>query len=160
MERPPGSIADGLGSNFRRRKSAVPGQTTWRSKVADLEASICFYPRQNVRQSLEIGYVRLGSSVLELVGEARAPIQGFHFCVIADDFDAAVARLSQAGVRIVTPPLLGPVGSSSLSSHATTPSYIWSLSPQSGLTCDASAILIFVAAPNALALSMKPSSAS
>ena len=29
---------------------------------------------------------------------------GFHFCVITDDFDAAVSTLTGAGIKIVTPP--------------------------------------------------------
>lgn len=82
-------------------------------EVSDLDASIRFYSehfgfalyaKQTVRGSLEIGYLKLGSSVLELVGEARAPMQGFHFCVIAADFDGAFARLSQAGIPVITPP--------------------------------------------------------
>lgn len=81
-------------------------------EVRDLEASINFYwdhfgfklySRQTVRNGLQIGYLKLGSTVLELVGEARAPMQGFHFCLISTDFDAAVERLVRQGVKLVTP---------------------------------------------------------
>ena len=82
-------------------------------EVADLAASTAFYEkhfgfetysRQTVRGSLNINYLRLGGTVLELVGERREPMQGFHFCLICDDFDNAVAALETAGVEYVTRP--------------------------------------------------------
>lgn len=81
-------------------------------EVADLEVSIHFYTkhfgfrlysRQTVRGGLQIAYLKLGGSILELVGEARSAVQGFHFCLIATDFDADVALLSDNGVPLVTP---------------------------------------------------------
>ena len=81
--------------------------------VEDLERSVSFYEkyfgfetysRQTVRASLEIAYLRLGGTVLELVGQKSAPMQGFHFCLVSDNFDAAVKALEDAGIEYVTRP--------------------------------------------------------
>ena len=81
--------------------------------VSDLARSVAFYERhfgfetysrQTVRGSLEIAYLRLGGTVLELVGESREPMQGFHFCLVADSFDEAVRDLEAAGLEYVTRP--------------------------------------------------------
>lgn len=82
-------------------------------EVSDLDRSIDFYVRcfgfnlyseQLVRGNLRIAYLRLGEVVLELVGEARAKMQGFHFCLISDDFDGEVARLRGMELELVTAP--------------------------------------------------------
>ncbi len=82
-------------------------------EVSDLARSTAFYEkhfgfetysRQTVRGGLQINYLRLGGTVLELVGEQREPVQGFHFCLISDGFDEAVRALEEAGVEYVTKP--------------------------------------------------------
>lgn len=79
----------------------------------DLAASIAFYEthfgfelysEHGTPRGIRIVYLRLGDTVLELVGHSSAPPEGFHFCLETDDFDGAVARLTEAGVAIHTPP--------------------------------------------------------
>jgi lactoylglutathione lyase len=82
--------------------------------VADLERSIVFYTRhfgfkryydQITPAQLKICYLELGPTVLELVGrKSEKGMGGFHFCLITDDFDSAVDKLSGAGIPLVTPP--------------------------------------------------------
>ena len=81
--------------------------------VSDLEKSIAFYEthfgfeayfRHNVRMGIEIAYLKLGDTVLELTGRADPPLNGFHFCLETDDFEGAVAKLKAAGVEIHTEP--------------------------------------------------------
>lgn len=82
--------------------------------VADLETSIEFYTShfgfkryydQTTPTGLRIGYLELGPTVLELVGrKSENGMAGFHFCLITDDFDGAVAKLNGDGIPFVTPP--------------------------------------------------------
>ena len=81
--------------------------------VANLDASVCFYEThfgfrryadQTTPAGLKIAYLKLGTTVLELVGRKADVMGGFHFCLIAADFDAAVAALSGADVPFVTKP--------------------------------------------------------
>ncbi len=81
--------------------------------VSDLEASAAFYQKHfgfdryndyTTPTGLNIAYLKLGSTVLELVGESRGQMNGFHFCLITDDFDKAVSTLKEAGVSVVTEP--------------------------------------------------------
>jgi lactoylglutathione lyase len=63
------------------------------------------YFDQTTPAGLKIGYLKLGSTVLELVGKKSVKgMAGFHFCLITDDFDAAVSTLTGAGIKLVTPP--------------------------------------------------------
>ena len=81
-------------------------------EVADLQHSVDFYSKhfgfrhyfdQTTPAGLKIGYLKLGSTVLELVGKKSVKgMAGFHFCLITDDFDAAVCY--RAGIKLVTPP--------------------------------------------------------
>lgn len=81
--------------------------------VSDLETSAAFYQKHfgferyndyTTPTGLNIAYLKLGGTVLELVGESRGAMTGFHFCLITDDFDAAVSTLKQAGLPVVTEP--------------------------------------------------------
>jgi lactoylglutathione lyase len=83
--------------------------------VSDLDRSVDFYERNfgfkkyfqhtGGGSGHQIAYLRLGDSVLELThypeGSAMA---GFHFCLEAEDFNAAVTDLQKRGVEIVRPP--------------------------------------------------------
>lgn len=83
-------------------------------EVSDLEHSIGFYTRhfgfqryydQKTPAGLEISYLELGPTVLELVGrKPEKGMAGFHFCLITDDFDGAVGKLRGEGIAFVTPP--------------------------------------------------------
>lgn len=83
--------------------------------VADLQKSVAFYVTHFgfdnyfntvTPTGLHIAYLKLGSIVLELVGEKATVMGGFHFCLISDSFDAEVARLEAAGLPYVTRPHL------------------------------------------------------
>lgn len=53
-----------------------------------------------------IGYLRppAGDAVVELVETSGAGGTGWHYCLEVDDVDAEVARLTAAGLRVVSPP--------------------------------------------------------
>lgn len=81
--------------------------------VKDVESSIRFYEghfgfriyfRGPTPTGIDIAYLKLGDTVLELTGHADAMAGGFHFCLETDDFDGAVAALAAAGVPVSTPP--------------------------------------------------------
>jgi lactoylglutathione lyase len=81
--------------------------------VKDVNTSVTFYERHfgfetyfrdSPRPGLDIAYLKLGDTVLELTGHADTQTGGFHFCLETDDFDGAVASLKEAGVPIATPP--------------------------------------------------------
>ncbi len=81
--------------------------------VKDVDASVRFYEshfgfqiyfRSPTPTGIDIAYLKLGDTVLELTGHADATTGGFHFCLETDDFDGAVATLTKAGVLIATPP--------------------------------------------------------
>jgi lactoylglutathione lyase len=81
--------------------------------VSDLARSVAFYEkhfgfetysRDHVeRQNLDIAYLRMGDTVLELTGRGEN-MSGFHFCLETDDFDGAVDTLKKNGVEVATPP--------------------------------------------------------
>jgi lactoylglutathione lyase len=81
--------------------------------VSDLRRSIAFYETRfgfenyfehPIPSGQTIAYLRLGDTVLEILARPDEPVSGFHFCLEVDDFDAAVATLTAAGVPLVTPP--------------------------------------------------------
>jgi lactoylglutathione lyase len=82
--------------------------------VRDLAKSVAFYEahfgfatyaRDHVaRLDLDIAYLKMGDTVLELTGRADDAMKGFHFCLETDDFDGSVAALTKAGVEVATPP--------------------------------------------------------
>ncbi len=80
--------------------------------VSDLDRSTAFYEATfGFVQYAEgtnsagggIAYMRLGDTILELVHRPAA-MQGFHFCLETDDFDAAIARMTELNLPVVTKP--------------------------------------------------------
>lgn len=80
-------------------------------EVADLDHSTDFYKRRfgfrayahdTTPAGIEIAYLRLGDTVLELVGRKGEGMGGFHFCLVTVDFEGAVAALE--GLPCVTKP--------------------------------------------------------
>lgn len=81
--------------------------------VADLDRSIGFYEdnfgfktyfRDTVPGGVNIAYLKLDDTVLELVHRSEGAITGFHFCLETDDFDGAVASLQNNRVELMRPP--------------------------------------------------------
>jgi lactoylglutathione lyase len=81
--------------------------------VSDLTRSVDFYERhfgfrhyfqQTASGGLQIAYLRLGDTVLELTHHSDGEMKGFHFCLETDTFDLTVDELQKNGVRLVRPP--------------------------------------------------------
>lgn len=81
--------------------------------VADLNRSIAFYERhfgfENYFQApvpggIDIAYLKLGDTVLELTHHSDGEMTGFHFCLETDDFDKSVSTLQAAGVDLIRAP--------------------------------------------------------
>ncbi len=81
--------------------------------VGDLGRSVAFYERHfgfkkyfqhAVGAGMQIAYLRLGDTVLELMHKSDGPMSGFHFCLEAEEFDEAVAGLQRNGVGLVQAP--------------------------------------------------------
>jgi len=81
--------------------------------VADLDRSVRFYERhfgfsqyfQHAASSgLQIAYLKLGDTVLELTHHSDGSMSGFHFCLETDNFAETVAKLQRDGVTLVRPP--------------------------------------------------------
>lgn len=81
--------------------------------VSDLQRSVEFYERHFGFKKyfghagtggVEIAYLKLGDTVLELVQRPEGALAGFHFCLETDDFDAAVAGLRNSGVELARAP--------------------------------------------------------
>ena len=81
--------------------------------VSDLAASIEFYEshfgfenyfEHDTPTGVQIAYLKLGDTVLELVGRADPANGGFHWCLETDDFAGAVSGLEAAGVEVLQPP--------------------------------------------------------
>src|ERR1051325_12076090 len=75
--------------------------------VKDLDRSVAFYERHfgfkkyfqhAATGGLQIAYLKLGDTVLELTHKTDGAMAGFHFCLETDDFDESVARLQRDGV--------------------------------------------------------------
>jgi lactoylglutathione lyase len=78
--------------------------------VGDLKGSVDFYERHfgfrkyfqhAAAGSMQIAYLRLGDTVLELTHKSDGSMTGFHFCLEAENLDEAVAGLQAAGVEMV-----------------------------------------------------------
>jgi lactoylglutathione lyase len=82
-------------------------------EVKDLDFSINFYKehfgfedhyRQVTPSGIQIAYLKLGDTQLELIGRHDQIIGGFHWCMETDDFDGAVSQLKEKQVELLTPP--------------------------------------------------------
>ena len=81
--------------------------------VADLRRSITFYERhfgfKNYFQApvpggIDIAYLKLGDTVLELTHHSDGEMMGFHFCLETDRFDESVSELQRNGVDLIRAP--------------------------------------------------------
>mgnify|MGYP001310839223 FL=1 len=81
--------------------------------VADLDRSVQFYQRHfgfkhyfqhAAGNGLQIAYLKLGDSVLELTHHSEGAMQGFHFCLETDNFIETVEKLQNDGVKLVRAP--------------------------------------------------------
>jgi lactoylglutathione lyase len=81
--------------------------------VGDLERSVAFYEKHfgfkkyfqhAATGGMEIAYLRLGDTVLELTHKSDGAMAGFHFCLETDNFDETVGKLKRDGVQVLRPP--------------------------------------------------------
>lgn len=81
--------------------------------VGDLVRSVEFYEKHfgfkkyfqhQATGGIEIAYLKLGDTVLELTHKSDGPAHGFHFCLEAENFDQAVAHLQKKGVEMARAP--------------------------------------------------------
>ena len=81
--------------------------------ASDVARSVAFYEENfgcqkyfehQSGRGFPIAYLKLGDTVLEIVGRSDGAMSGFHFCLETDDFDGSVARLKAAGVPCVQEP--------------------------------------------------------
>ena len=81
--------------------------------VADLDSSVAFYERhfgfkhyfhQTASGGLQIAYLKLGDTVLELTHHSDGAMAGFHFCLETDNFDETVEQLQRDGVKFFRAP--------------------------------------------------------
>jgi lactoylglutathione lyase len=81
--------------------------------VSNLERSVEFYERhfgfkdyfrQVASGGLQIAYLKLGDTVLELTHHPGESMSGFHFCLETANFDETVARLQEDGVKLLRAP--------------------------------------------------------
>jgi lactoylglutathione lyase len=78
--------------------------------VSDLDRSIKFYEQHFGSKhyfqhaaggGLQIAYLKLGDTVLELTHHPGEALSGFHFCLETDNFDETIAQLQQNGVKLI-----------------------------------------------------------
>ncbi len=81
--------------------------------VKDLERSVAFYERHFGFKKyfqhpgsggLQIAYLKLGDTVLELTHRSDGAMLGFHFCLETDNFNETVSQLQSEGVPLVRAP--------------------------------------------------------
>jgi lactoylglutathione lyase len=81
--------------------------------VNDLGRSIEFYEKhfgfkhyfQHASTAgLQIAYLKLADTVLELTHKSDAAVSGFHFCLETDNFDKTVEVLQENGVELLRAP--------------------------------------------------------
>ncbi|HEX9454946.1 MAG TPA: VOC family protein [Candidatus Binatia bacterium] len=81
--------------------------------VADLDRSVKFYQRHfgfkhyfqhAASNGLQIAYLKLGDTVLELTHHTDGAMKGFHFCLETDNFNETVDKLENDGVKLLRAP--------------------------------------------------------
>lgn len=81
--------------------------------VKDLDHSVNFYTthfgftnyfQHAVPGGMQIAYLKLGDTVLELTHHSDGSMIGFHFCLETESFDQAVAELQEKEVEMVRAP--------------------------------------------------------
>ncbi len=81
--------------------------------VSDLARSVDFYEvhfgfkkyfQHAGSGGLQIAYLKLGDTVLELTHRSDGSMKGFHFCLETDSFETAVAELQKKGVEMARAP--------------------------------------------------------
>lgn len=81
--------------------------------VADLDRTIVFYEenfgfqkyfQHQATAGMQIAYLKLGDTVLELTHRSDGSMAGFHFCLETDTFDETVAELQRRGVTLLREP--------------------------------------------------------
>jgi lactoylglutathione lyase len=81
--------------------------------VTDLDRSVAFYEnhfgfkkyfQHAATGGLQIAYLKLGDTVLELTHKSDGPMSGFHFCLETDNFDETVENLQKQGVQLIRAP--------------------------------------------------------
>ena len=81
--------------------------------VSDLDRSSDFYERHfgfkkyfqhEATGGMQIAYLKLGDTVLELTHKSDGAMNGFHFCLETESLDAAVAELQKRGVEMLRAP--------------------------------------------------------
>ena len=81
--------------------------------VADLGRSIEFYQKHfgfkkyfqhEATGGMQIAYLKLGDTVLELTQKSGEPPAGFHFCLEAEDFNQAIDELQKNREEMVRSP--------------------------------------------------------
>ena len=81
--------------------------------VSDLRRSIDFYEKHfgfkhyfqhAASGGLQIAYLKLGDTVLELTHHSEGEMRGFHFCLETDNFDQTITKLQNDGVTLLRAP--------------------------------------------------------
>ncbi len=81
--------------------------------VCDLDRSVDFYEahfgfkkyfQHAGSGGMQIAYLKLGDTVLELTHRSDGSMKGFHFCLETDSFEMAVAELQKKGVEMARAP--------------------------------------------------------
>jgi lactoylglutathione lyase len=80
--------------------------------ITDLDRSVTFYEKhfgfkkyfQHAGSAgMQIAYLKLGDTILELTHRSDGAMAGFHFCLETDNFDEAIQSLLKQGVQLVRP---------------------------------------------------------
>lgn len=81
--------------------------------VRDLDHSVAFYEehfgfkkyfQHAATAGLQIAYLKLGDTVLELTHKTDGAMLGFHFCLETDNFNETVEKLQREGVPLIRAP--------------------------------------------------------
>jgi lactoylglutathione lyase len=81
--------------------------------VKDLDDSVKFYEnhfgfkhyfQHAAGSGVQIAYLKLGDTVLELTHHFDGAMTGFHFCLETDNFDETVAQLQKEAVKLSRAP--------------------------------------------------------